>query len=147
MSRVAITPARGGWSRTRLVVRALVAVLVATACVIGWMVYRGVHTSVEAEMNLHATILTIRVVDGFVREHGRWPHSWEELGSLSVPTLQEDGWPGRSSEIRQRVAVDFETDPRDVARQNPRAFTAIRPIGPYYEYRDYGHVAALQEAI
>jgi hypothetical protein len=27
------------------------------------------------------------------------------------------------------------------------SFTAIRPIGPYYEYRDYGYVGSLQRAI
>ncbi len=56
-------------------------------------------------------------------------------------------WPTASPEVQRRVSIDFEIDPLGVARQDPMSITAIRPIGPHYEFRDYPAVKLLQEAI
>lgn len=136
---------RSGWP---WLVRALVALLLAAVGLGGWMVYRGVTTSLRAERNLHATLFTIRLVEQFVAERGRWPGSWEELESFSTPDdLHGKSWPAVSPEVQRRVLIDFRVDPQEVAQQDPMSFRAIKPIGPYYEYRDYGSVASLQATI
>jgi hypothetical protein len=43
--------------------------------------------------------------------------------------------------------IDFAADPAEIVRQDPLAFTAVKPVGPYYEDRDRGGVAALQATI
>src|SRR5207249_1677034 len=131
--------------RVRFTVRrGLGALLLAGVAYGGWLVYSVVATSLEAERNLHATRFTIGLVERFVTETGRWPRSWGELEGLSTrDTLFGQGWPAASSFVHRRVCIDFESDPWEVARQDPMRFTAIRPIGPYYEYRDYGAVESL----
>jgi hypothetical protein len=113
--------------------------------------YRGCRSfivSMQAETTLHAIQFTIRLVERFVAERGRWPESWEDLENLSFPEkLFGKPWPAISSEIQQRVVIDFQVDPREIARQEPMSFTAIKPIGPFFEYRDYDEVPSLQETI
>ena len=145
-------------------VRALIVFVIAVVGFGGWMVYRGITVSLQAEENLHATLFTIRLVEQFVAEQGRWPRSWGELEAMPVsgdapPPLQGEisalriggqrgyDWPAASPEIQRRVAIDFAADPAAIVRQDPMDFTAIKPIGPYYEYRDYGFVASLQATI
>jgi hypothetical protein len=128
------------------------------------MVYRGIAVSIQAEETLHATLFGVRLVEQFVAENGRWPRSWEELEALQVSqeapspmsgeisVLRIGGqhgydWPGGSQEIRRRVSIDFGADVRAIARQDPMSFAAIKPIGPYYECRDYGFVDSLQATI
>jgi hypothetical protein len=129
-----------------------------------WVLYRGVAGSLQAEENLHTTLFTIRLVEEFVALNGRWPHSWDELEKLPVsgdaPSPMSGGrsalriggehgydWPGASQAIRRRVSIAFGANPRQIARQDPMSFAAIKPIGPYYEYRDYGLVASLEAMI
>ena len=45
------------------------------------------------------------------------------------------------------MSIDFSADLLLIVRQDPMAFTMIKPIGPYDEYRDYGFVDSLQETI
>jgi hypothetical protein len=128
--------------------RGLVALLLAIIGLGGWVLYRGVSASLEAERNLHATLFTIRLVERFVSERGRWPRSWDELEAMSIrDDLFGQQWPAVSPEVRSRVSIDFGIDPRGVARQDPMSLTAIRPTGPYYEYRDYPPVKSLQRTI
>jgi hypothetical protein len=106
----------------------------------GWLIYRGISVSLEAEYTLHATLMTFRVVEQFVTEHKRWPNSWEELERLPASEKLEWAmyrWPESSSEIQRRVVIDFNTDLPAMIDQDQMEFTAIRPIGPYYEYRHY----------
>jgi hypothetical protein len=108
----------------------------------------GVRTSIEAEYNLHATILAIRLVDQFVTEHRRWPSSWDELEGQSLAEDLQGGmyrWPDSSQEIRTRVILDFAADPREIAAQDSMTFAAIKPVGPCYEYRHY--VPSLQASV
>ena len=130
---------------------ALVLVIVAIG-VGGWMVYDGALTSLRAEENLHATLFSIRLVEQFVHDKGRWPASWEELEGLQFPShapLPLNGeisvvriggqhgyeWPGQAEHLKGCVVIEFQIDQEFVASQDPMEFTAIKPVGPYYEYR------------
>jgi hypothetical protein len=139
---------QAGRSWARWLVRALVVLILASIGLGGWMVYRGVTTSVEAERTLHATLFTTRLVNKFVAERGRWPDSWEELDRFPfADDLYDVKWPAVSPEMRRRVQVDFQINPREVAWQDPMSFSAVKPIGPHYEYRDYREVASLQSTM
>jgi hypothetical protein len=136
------------YSRLRrwLIVTVLIAVLVGLAWG-GWGIYRCISVSIEAEYNLHATIMTVRVVTQFVTENKRWPNSWNELDRQLLPENPQWGmyqWPESSSDIQRRVSIDFNPNLRAMASQDQSTFTAIQPIGPFYEYRHYGFVADLQ---
>jgi hypothetical protein len=132
--------------------------------IVAAMVILGVSSSIRAEKNLHSTIFVIRLVEQFVAEERRWPRSWAELESVSFPSdaprpgngelsvIMIGGqhgyeWPAASKDLQSRVAIDFSADPAALARQDPMSFAAIKPIGPYYEYRDYGFVQSLQQTI
>ncbi len=112
------------------------------------IIYHAASVAIQAENNLHATLFAIRLVDRFVSERGRWPRSWAELEGVSIGEgwLGKE-WPAASPELQRRVFIDFGIKPLDVSGQDPMTFTAIRPIGPYFEYRDYGGVKSLQETI
>ena len=128
---------------------ALLFALVALVATGGWIVYYGVLPSLQAEKTLHATMFAVRLLERFVSERGRWPRSWGELEGVSMDDDRwyGEGWPATAPELQRRVSIDFEIDPLDLARQDPMSITAIRPIGPHFEWRDYGSVKSLQEAI
>lgn len=153
-----------GRSWARIIGWTALGVVIVGLCVGGSMAYLGISTSIQAEENLHSTIFVIRMVEQFVADEKRWPRSWEDLesfpfsndaprpgnGELSVIRIGgQHGyeWPAGSKDLQRRVAIDFDVDPVKVAGQDPMKFTAIKPIGPYYEYRDYGFVQSLQETI
>jgi hypothetical protein len=142
------------------------ALLVLAVLVIGgvWMVYNGISTAIRAEHNLHSTLYVVRLVDEFVYEKNRWPQSWDELeklkftgdaytprngelNALRIGGAMEFQWPDSSPTMRQRVRIDFDADLHEIAEQTPMTFEAIKPIGPYYEYRDYGIVDSLQQTV
>jgi hypothetical protein len=134
---------RGLWLRY---VRAVAIVLVLSAiCIGGVMIYLGTSTSLQAEVNLHATLFTIGLVDRYVDQNGRWPGSWEELEQLRIPgnppfPLYAFDWPTESHHIKENVTIDFHPDLAVIISQDPMKFTSIRAIGPFYEYRDEGGV-------
>ena len=128
------------------------------------LVHNGISTSIRAENNLHSTLYVVRLVDEFVCENRRWPESWSELEQLQfagdaytprngelnavrVGGAKTSQWPTDSPALQQRVSVKFDADLDKIADQDPMEFDAIKPIGPYYEYRDYGTVDSLQETI
>ena len=113
-----------------------------------WLVYLCVSTSLQAESNLHYSFFALQLVERFVAQRGRWPSGWAELEQMEahdVPFGLE--WPSASAEIQRRVSIDFAVDLTAVAQQDRMNFTAIRPKGPHFEYRDYGYVDSLQAAI
>jgi hypothetical protein len=153
---------RRSWAR--IIGWTALAVVFAAICLGAAMAYIGISTSLQAEENLHSTIFVIRLVEQFVAEQKRWPRSWEELESLpfssdaprpgngQLSVIRIGGqhgyeWPATSKDLQRRVSIDFDADQEKVAGQDPMNFSAIKPIGPYYEYRDYGFVQSLQEAI
>ena len=135
-------------------------ILVMAAVGIGGWLLHEVRVACQAEDNFHATLFTVRLVEEFVHERGRWPASWEELERFPFPNnslwarngevacpLQGHQWPGEADCIRKCVTIDFQIDPKAVATQDRKNFEAIRPIGPCVEYRDYGFVQSLQETL
>jgi hypothetical protein len=112
-----------------------------------WRIYQGISTSLQAETNLHYSFFALQLVESFVTEKGRWPRSWSELEGVEIPDDPGRRWPAVSAEMQQRIVIDFAVDPLEVAQQRRLTFTAIRPKGPYYEYRDYGYVDRLQDKI
>ena len=144
------------------------AAVIAVALIImvggGHTIYVGISTSLRAEENLHSTLFVVRLVERFVAERKRWPASWEELESLACPSdPPEPGngqlsvvriggqrgfdWPAASKELQKHVFVDFAADPPTIAAQDPRTFSAIKPVGPCFGYRGYGFVESLQQTI
>ena len=118
----------------------------------------------QSEHNLHSSLFVVRLVEEFVQLNKRWPNSWDELeqmpfagdaytpanGELSavrVGGAQEFAWPGDSEELRKRIKINFHADISNITEQNRMQFTAIEPIGPTYEFRDYGIVESLQETL
>jgi hypothetical protein len=103
-------------------------------------------------------------VGGFSRRAIRLRATWEELETIALPgdapsplngktpVVRIGGqhgfeWPAASEEIQECVTINFDVDLRAISEQDPMQFDAIKPIGPYYEYRDYGFVQSLQETI
>jgi hypothetical protein len=112
------------------------------------MFYRGISTSLQAEANLHYSLDALQIVERFVTQNGRWPRSWAELEGVDMREAQfARDWPRVSADMQQWVVIDFGADPKIVAQQDRMNFSAIKPKGPYYEYRDYGYVEKLQDAI
>jgi hypothetical protein len=113
-----------------------------------WLICQGVSTSIKAESNLHLSLFSLELVERFVIREGQWPRSWAELEESEMragPLSRE--WAQTFTEVQKRIIIDFGVDRQDVARQDRMVFTAIRPKGPFYEYRDYGYVDSLQAAI
>jgi hypothetical protein len=140
----------------------LLILLVAAVGIGGWMIYRAVSTAIRAEENFHTTTFAIRLVEQFVHDKGRWPASWDELRQLPFPNSPFTPlnsqmpavavphgyeWPGQVEHLKEHVTIDFQIDPKAVANQDSGQFTAIMPIGPYYEYRGYGFVQSLQQTL
>ena len=144
-------------SRLRKIWLIPIAILIVIVSVGGWMAYSGISISLQAERNLHDTLFAIQVVEQFVHDKGHWPRSWEELEQLPFPSKTpsplnvdrgyDEDWPARSKIVWERVFIDFQAEPEQIARQDPMKFVAIKPIGPFYEYRDYEAVPSLQKTL
>lgn len=130
----------------------------------GGILYMAASSAFRAEERTQTTLFMIRLVDQFVHEHGRWPKSWGELEQMTFPSdapsalnsrftmpLEEGGrgyeWPAQSAHLQENVAIDFGADVDVIINQNPMEFEAIKPIGSFYEYRDYGFVESLQDTL
>jgi hypothetical protein len=149
------------WRNIKRLALLVLAVLVIAGV---WIIYNGISTALRAEHNLHSTLYVVRLVDEFVYENKRWPESWDELeklkftgnaytprngelNALRIGGAIEFQWPDSSLTMQRRVEIDFNADLNDIAEQNSMTFDAIKPIGPFYEYRDYGIVDSLQQTI
>ena len=135
------------WPRVRFTMQQMIGAMAILA--VAATLWRLVADADARERNLHATLFTLRLVERFVSEHGHWPRSWGELEGLAIADgpLDSPGWPACSAEVRSRVTVDLQTDPREMAARDPAEFDAIRPNGPSFEYRHYGYIEALQQAV
>jgi hypothetical protein len=132
----------------RRVTRAVVAVAVIVALIGGFCVYQGISASLHAEHVLHAALLTVQLLTDHVTSNdGEWPRSWSDLEDLPPREWAMFEWPEDSSEVQQYVEVDFAADPQRIAEQSVHEFDAVRPIGPYYPFKDRGTVEALLKTI
>jgi hypothetical protein len=132
----------------RWAIRATGLLAVVAALVVGWFTYQGISASIHAEHVLQAAQLTIQLLrDYVVRHDGEWPRSWSDLEGLPSRSWGMFEWPKDSQNVQRYVTVDFNADTRRLARQGVNGFDAVRPIGPYYPFKDEGSVAALLKAI
>ncbi|MCH8046242.1 MAG: hypothetical protein IID44_21235 [Planctomycetes bacterium] len=112
----------------------LIGVVVVVVLIIGYMLYRGVTSSIEAEYTLQADRLVLQVLTQHLKENsGKWPSSWTELQS-TVPEAEYSmwKWPNDIDEIKERIHVDFTLQTEDVARMDVDSFTAVRQSYPNY---------------
>jgi hypothetical protein len=73
------------------------------------------------------------VVAEYVRENGKWPSSWRALEQTKT-TRSEIGewhWPDDTTEIQNRINIDFSSGVDDVAKMTSDDFTAIQQSGPH----------------
>lgn len=143
-----ISPSQQNPEWRKWLVRSVAVVLLAAIGIGVWSIYRGIRNSIEAERTYHATLFTLRLVDHFVAEHGRWPSSWDELEAIPFKDdLFSKPWPDIAEEVRRRVQIEFKIDPTTVAHQDPEDFIAIQPIGPRFEFRDAGFGRSCVESL
>jgi hypothetical protein len=96
------------------------------------LVRRTVRQLIEAEDRLHATILTCRVVDDYLKANrfAAWPSSWEDLCSTPRREWGQFEWPRDAHRLEALVNIDFHARLSELAAQNADRFSAIRPNGP-----------------
>jgi hypothetical protein len=70
-----------------------------------------------------------------------------QLNAVRVGGAMSFQWPADSITLQSRVSINFNASLDDIATQLPGEFDAIKPIGPFFEYRDYGVVQSLQEKL
>ncbi len=156
------------------IVVTVLAILCAIFCILlaGGIAYFD-YLEKEAWRNGAATIATIRLVDHYVEENGRWPSSWRDLESVTLrmaPLVSGDddaepdqsvgdseyfryqdwNWPEASPEFQRRVHIDFNAVPSLIVLMDGQrfVFNAIQPTGSVGEYYDIADdVKALQKTI
>jgi hypothetical protein len=125
--------------RTLLIVLAVV--VVGSILVISYQAYRSLVASHTAVMGK----VTTDLVRDYVRQHQRWPQSWDDLRSIqpSAPFAQS----GRFIDTAQtRVVIDFTVTLQDLKTVSAEDFTAIRPRGfPPEDYKEYWEIESLLE--
>lgn len=132
----------------RWAIRVFVIVVVIAAIAAGFCLYEGISASLHAEHVLNAALLSVQLLEDYVVLHdGDWPRSWADLEGLPPREWAMFEWPKDSRNTQQYVAIDFSADPRRLAKQEVDEFEAVRPIGPYYPFKDRGSVATLLNAI
>lgn len=111
--------------RTALVWLILVGILYGLFSV--WSAYQ---LAITRERHLHAMYNVISACQSYLEENdGSWPQSWGDLEPLFP---DERPW-----DERERIDVDFNADPADLAKQEVDAFTGITSKGPIWEsFRD-----------
>lgn len=113
-----------------------------------YVAYRSITSALWAENNLHTMCYVVGLIDQFVTERGHWPKSWEELQGFPYEGDRIPGkWPNNAVEVKRRTIIDFEPNLQLTATQDRMQFDAVKPIGPTFEWRDYGDVAKLQATL
>ena len=121
------------WQKWSIVV---VLLLVVVGAVVTF--YTVVSTSLEAEVNLHAHLLTLSLVEQFCLAHpGEWPKSWQDLHDIQPRHTGPWSWPKDETEIQSRIQVDFSMSQAELSKLDAEHFTAIVPKGPYYEVHSF----------
>ena len=118
--------------------------------------YWNSYTDYQDERTAAAVGATMRLVERFIWDNGRWPRSWKELEAIPPPIARiiiggdEDKWtwPDASREFQKRVIIDFNMDPAraQAVLQNDHDFEAVRPRTPG-EYFPTQAIPDLERAI
>jgi hypothetical protein len=115
------------------VVFCIVVLVVGAASVL----YQCVQVAFEAEKALHSYDLVVGVLGDYLeRSNGKWPRSWEELGT-TVPARSHSDlrWPEDFKQLQKRVQIDFDLTTSQVAAQDEEHFSAVEHLGPFHESR------------
>lgn len=98
------------------------------------LVWRNVAASLEAERTLQAYLITLDILEGYLRKHpGKWPTSWEDLKQNSREVSGAGfHWPNDIAEFRARVHVNFGLSREQVATMDVASFSAVRQVGPNF---------------
>jgi hypothetical protein len=87
-------------------------------CVFSYMAW----FALKAEENLMALTNTTLLVEDFVdRTKGDWPRSWDQLAREHTSSQTVD-W----QQLSRLIDIDFQADPKELARSSPADFGAIR---------------------
>ena len=115
-------------TRRRLVYTLCVVLVVAGICTATTAII-AIRMSLTAEKNLqaffHVHAATLQYIE---KNKGQWPTSWDDLRTIE-PDYDFDSVP-------RHLSFDFNADPRELVRQTPQTFTAIKPHDPCYEIDD-----------
>jgi hypothetical protein len=148
---VALTLSGRYAERLRFRVLGTLLLLVVTAFALGaWRSHRTASDQAERFLNQYSADQVVQIVGEFVEKEGRWPKSWSDLRQVenSWSEIRRTAMNGYQwNEMQRRIFIDFEVDPRKLPTVDPMSFDAIRPTGPFEEYRNWGHVEALLLAI
>lgn len=108
----------------------------ALVAIIGDVVWSVVATGIaasHAERCLHATRLTIRAVEDYVKQHnGNWPRSWSDLSRTSRHVEDVYVWTQGPENVHNFVILNCNADPDLIALQSVEEFDAIKPNSNYY---------------
>ena len=131
------------WCVRLFLIVAVIVIFAAIACI-----YRGITASLHAEHVLHAALLTTQLLEEHIVErNGEWPRSWSDLETLPRREWAMFEWPADSQEVQRYVTVDFSADLQRLASQTADDFNAVRPIGPFYDFKNRWQVESLLTAI
>ncbi|MEN6457704.1 MAG: hypothetical protein ABFC63_02135 [Thermoguttaceae bacterium] len=101
--------------------------------VVGWAVFDGTRTSLEAERTNQAYLLVLDLVAAHVARNGEWPKGWEDLQSTSPKRIGGTWrWPEDATQVQMRVFVDFAIRCEDVGQMTPDSFCAVTQTNPNY---------------
>ena len=80
-------------------------------------------------------LLTANLIENYLRQHDdQWPSSWDELHSVKFekrpPSMYV--WPRDSTEVVERVHVDFDVTANQLADPSFQVTSVIAPIGDYW---------------
>ncbi|HEY2148147.1 MAG TPA: hypothetical protein VGH32_09430 [Pirellulales bacterium] len=120
--------------------RTLLIVVTVFCVVAGWLagyLYRGVSTSLDAEMTHQAHVVALDALTRFVQATGRWPKSWDELAAAeSGQRGRLRDWPRGMDDLQSRVKINFQLELKDIATMTPETFTGVEQRSPNYGPND-----------
>ena len=83
--------------------------------------------ALHREQQLHATLFAMQVTDVYVRDHGKWPASWDDLTACCSMENGLYKWPVDAEAIKSQVVIDFTAVLPMVVDDQATLEMAIRP--------------------
>jgi recombinational DNA repair protein RecT len=103
------------------------------ALVVLWNVFQAARTALDAEWTFQAFLCVLELTDQYQESHqGEWPPDWQALKQIPYDREGMWKWPEDSAEIQQRITIDFNVEPEDVAAMSADEFRAIRQREPCF---------------
>lgn len=115
-------------------------IVVVSLSLAGYAAYRGQQAAAQSQTMVSGRLVTDMVRE-FVEQHdGQWPQAWEQFPKRDLEFV--------GPAARQRIHVDFQADPAQLARQTKAEFTAIRPVTTVPgDYRNSWRIDSLLETL